>query len=324
MKKRIAALFLAAILICLAGCRGRNTAVKVDKNTVDEAEYAFYLNYNRYGDPKKVSSERDLPAAREEAIAQIVSNEVVRIKCREYGLTIPKEEKARLSSWKDSFIDMLGGKAAYLQYLNDSCLTDRGYDKLSENELYFEMLFDRVTEDESFTYTDEQLRRFFGENYIKVKYVFFSFTDDTGFLLGEKETAVKRNAAQTVLEKAKEEGVDFDALISEYSEDVFAPGGSGGIIVSRLEAKGTGYLEAAFGLSDNEVGGLYEDSTGLYIVKRLPVEASFYEENMLGINETAKNMLFSELLAEWCAEAKVTVSKSVDKINFDNLKKYVR
>ncbi len=323
MKKRLGAFILALILLCLAGCRGSNTAIKVEKNKVDEAEYAFYLNFNRYGDHSKVSSERDLASAREEAIAQIVSNEVVRIKCREYGLTVSKEEKTRLADWKDSFVDMLGGKAAYLQYLKDSCLTDRGYDKLMENELYFDMLFEHVSGDGSVTYTDEQLRRFFAENYIKVKYVFFSFTDDTGFLLGEKEIEAKRNTAKTVLSKA-EEDADFDALISEYSEDIFAPGGSGGMIVSRLEAQGTGYLEAAFGLADNEVGGPFEDSTGLYIVKRLPAEASFYEENMLAVNETAENMRFSELIKQWSAEVKVTLSSSVEKITFENLKKYVK
>lgn len=323
MKKLFLVLSLLLTAALLASCSGTRTAVTVGKNKIDEAEYAFYLNYNRLAG-STATEEVNIEEAREAALWQIVSNEVVRIKCRELGLTLSKEQKAELAQDKKNFIEILGGKAKYLSYLKDSCLTDRSYDKVAENELYLNMLFDYVCSDENEAYTDEQLRRFFADNYIGVKYIFLSATDDEGELLPFFEMTKIKAQAEEVLKKAQAEDADFDELINQYSDDLFVTGGSEGIIVSRLEAEGQSYLEGAFELAPLAAGGVFEDSTGFYIVKRLPVDASYYEENRSYINDTAQSMRFAELLEGWCNDASVTVKRGVNKITFDNLKKYVR
>ncbi|MBQ7625431.1 MAG: hypothetical protein IJS65_09185, partial [Clostridia bacterium] len=94
MKKIILILLSAALALLLCACAGTRTALTVGKNRIDEAEYAFYLNYNRY--VNGADAEPDMKAVREEAVKQIVRNEIVRIKCREMGLTLTGEQKSKL------------------------------------------------------------------------------------------------------------------------------------------------------------------------------------------------------------------------------------
>ncbi|MBQ7625215.1 MAG: peptidyl-prolyl cis-trans isomerase, partial [Clostridia bacterium] len=220
---------------------------------------------------------------------------------------------------KKEFIDLLGGKAAFLSYLKDSCLTDREYDKIAENELYFNMLLERVSEENS--YTEEELRRFFAENYIGIKYVFLAATDDEGEPLPEERLSEVKARAEEALLKAQDPENEFEDVVNEYGDDPF---GGTTVIVSRLEAEGQSYIAGAFELSDYGVGGVFSDGTGFYIVQRVPADVTYYEENRAYIKDTADNMRFASLLDEWSAETRVSVRSSVKRINFNNLKKFVR
>ena len=81
-----------------------------------------------------------------------------------------------------------GGLYGYLEYLRSNALTDRLYDKLQENNHYYAMLYEYVTlGEDSGVYTDQQLRQYFADNYIKVKYIRFSTLDQSGSLLEEDE-----------------------------------------------------------------------------------------------------------------------------------------
>jgi len=327
MKKTVA-LILCTIICTLAfsACRGTGKALTVNGREVDQAEFAFYLNFNRLSlfSNKSKYTKDELARARAEAITQIVANETVRAKCKELGLEPTKEQKAEVKSNKKAFVSSIGGEKKYQQYLKESCLTDRGYLKLLENDLYYELLHDYVAENSIEALTDEELKQFFLENYICVKYIRLSCTDEEGQPKSDKEMDALWSLAQQVSKKAARGEVSFDALIYQYSDDANVPGGSEGIIVSVLDAKNQPYLEAAFNLSDNGTSEVITDGDSLFIVKRLPVSAEYYEENRSYINETAVNLSFAGILEEWTAQAIVKTENAINKINFENLKKYVR
>ena len=150
MKKRSLALALlcALCLSLLCGCSPSPTAVTVGNHKVDASEYAFFLHYNRASigadSGTVLYSEADNTQAREAAVQQIVTNEVVRLKCEEFELELSDEQQATLAEAKAQLIENLGGKAAYLDYLNQSALTDRCYDKFQESSLYYDLLYDYI------------------------------------------------------------------------------------------------------------------------------------------------------------------------------------
>lgn len=329
MKKMrcIPALLLCAALMltALSGCSPSPTAVTVGDRRVDASEYVFYLNYNRVytnsEDGTVVFDAEALADAREAALEQIVTNEVVRLKCDEYGIKLSASDKDALKLAKKDLIEDLGGKAAYLEYLNQSLLTDRAYDKFRENEIYYNLLSAHVAQDSENYFTDEMLRQYFAENYATVKYICISLVDDAGEYLDRVTRAEKLELAASVAELAAQPGADFDALMEEYNED---PAMTMGYPLSRLEAESTYYLKTLFQLEENGVSGIIKEDDGLYILKRCPVSATFYDENQAEIAQMAMEDRFDLMLSEWKDEYTVTTGKILDKINLSNLREYLK
>jgi len=327
MKKNIPALCLCCILMLslLTGCSPSPTAVTVGDRQVDASEYAFYLHYNRLSTDEDSGTilydDDDNRIAREAAIEQIVTNEVVRIKCEEFGLELSKSQKETLKSAKDTLVESLGGSAAYLEYLNQSLLTDRAYDKFQENSYYSQLLYDYMTRDSQSYFTDESLRQYFSSNYATVKYIYFSFTDEDGNLLDREARDGILHIAQSVALSAQEEGADFDGLMAQYNEDVSM---TGGFPISKLEAASTEHLTTLFELEENQVSDPIIMDDGCYIVRHCPVAATYYDENQSDIFLAACNDRFEESMTQWKSECTVKVAKIVDKINLSNLSEYVK
>jgi len=327
MNKRFWALCLCLLLALplLTGCSPSPTAVTVGDREVDASEYAFYLHYNRIATGEESGTilydEENNRIAREAAIEQIVTNEVVRLKCEEFDLKLSKAQKEALDTAKDHLVESLGGMAAYLEYLNQSYLTDRAYDKFQENAYYSQLLYDYMTRDSQGFYTDESLRKYFSSHYTTVKYIYFSFTDDDGNLLDREAREGILNTAVSVSETARGVGADFDALMAQYNEDLTM---TVGFPISKLEAASTEHLTTLFDLEENQVSDPVVMADGCYILKRCPVSASYYDENQRDIFLAACNDRFEESMAQWRSEYTVKVAKIVDKINLSNLAEYVK
>lgn len=319
------ALCLGLMLAVLSGCSPSPTAVTVGNRKVDASEYAFYLNYNRsHGEEDSggiLYDESALTDAREAAIQQITTNEVVRIKCEELGLTLSDSQKSALDANKKQLIESLGGTAKYLEYLKQSCLTDRAYDKFQENECYYDLLYQYMLQDSESYFTDETLRQYFSEYYATVKYIWIGLVDDSGNSLGRTERQTRLELAKSVAEQAQEPEADFDALMVEYNED---PTMTVGVPVSKLEADSTEYLTTLFDLEENQVSSPIVLSDGVYILKRCPISASYYDENQSDIYQAALDWRFDETLAGWLGDYPVTVSSVVDKIDLNNLRDYIK
>lgn len=324
MKKLLAAIPLLALLL-LSGCSPSPVAVTVGDRQVDASEYAFYLHVNRQVTGEESGTvlydDEDTALARESALEQILTNEVVRIKCEEFGLELSKAQEEALDTAKDHLVESLGGMAAYLEYLNQSMLTDRAYDKLQENSYYSELLYDYMTRDSESFYTDEALRKYFSQNYAVVKYIFFSFTDEDGTPLDKEARLGILDTANAVVRAARSEEGDFDAMMEQYNED---PSMTSGFPVSHLEAASTEYLVKLFDLEENQISDPFVLSDGCYILKRCPVAATYYDENQRDIFLAACNDRFDETLTQWKAEFEVKLTKTGEKVNLTNLSDYVK
>lgn len=326
MRKRFMALCLCLIpLLLLTGCSPSPTAVTVGKREVDASEYAFYLHYNRISTDEDSGTllydDEDNRIAREAAIEQIIINEVVRLKCEEFDLELSKAQKESLDKAKDNLVESLGGMAAYLEYLHQSQLTDRAYDKFQENAYYSQLLYDYMTRDSQSFFTDESLRKYFSSHYATVKYIFLSFTDNDGLLLDREAREGILETASSLSAAAQEPGADFDGLMAQYNEDLSM---TGGFPISKLEAASTEHLTTLFALEENQVSKPIVMGDGCYILKRCPVSASYYDENQRDIFLAACNDRFEESMTQWKSEYPVKVAKIVDKINLSNLSEYVK
>ena len=328
MGKKIIELTLACLLLVTlcCGCSPSPTAVQVGSRKVDASEYAFYLYYNRTNSDAESGTvlydDAATQTARELALDQIVTNEVVRLKCEELDLELSEAQQTTLDLNKERLIESLGGKAAYLDYLEQTYLTDRAYDKFQSNTYYYDLLYTHMALENQADFTDEKLRQYFSEHYATVKYIYLGLLDENG----EKPDRVTRDeilkTAQSIVEQARAEGADFDALMAQYNEDLSMP--SGGFAISEPEARSTDYLSSLFDLEENGVSDIIAMSDGYYILKRCPVSATYYDENQTDIYQAALDEKFAETLDGWKSEYTVTVEKIVDKIDLSNLADYIK
>lgn len=328
MHKKITALALGGLLLLTlcCGCSPSPTAVQVGSRKVDASEYAFYLYYNRVNSGAESGTvlydDTATQTAREVALDQIITNEVVRLKCEEFDLELSEAQQTTLSLNKERLIESLGGKAAYLSYLEQTYLTDRAYDKFQSNTYYYDILYTHMALENQDDFTDEKLRQYFSEHYATVKYIYLGLLDNDGQPLDKELYAEQTALAESILEQARAEGADFDALMAQYNEDISMT--VGGFAISEPEARSTDYLTPLFDLEENQVSDILTMSDGYYILKRCPVSATYYDENQTDIYQAALDEKFAETLDGWKSEYTVTVEKIVDKINLSNFAEYIK
>lgn len=328
MFKKLTALALSALalLALLSGCSPSPTALSVGDRKVDAAEYAFYLYYNRTNTDEAsgtvLYTEADTAAAREAALEQIVTTEVVRLKCQELGLELSEAQKTTLQRNKDRLVESLGGTAAYLEYLKQTNLTDRGYDKFQANAYYYDILYTCMTQENQAQFTDEKLRQYFAGHYATAKYIYLSLLDADGQPLDQDLRDIQTQLAESLVTQAQAESADFDALMAQYSEDPFMT--ATGIPISQQEAASTESLSTLFDLAEGEVSGLLTCSDGYYILKRCPIPAGYYDENQSDIYQAALDQQFAEMLDGWKLEYTVTLQPLVEEITLNNLRDYIK
>ena len=134
-----------------------------------------------------------------------------------------------------------------------------------------------------------------------------------------KEKAKK--VADEVLKKAND-GEDFNKLIEEYGWDIGLEDPTNGYYFNKDT---TGYPEslvtAAFALKENEISSeIVTDSTyGYFIVKRLPVELDYVNQNIDDMIYSYDAPSISELYQKMMDKMKVTYCDGWDKITADSI-----
>ncbi len=317
MKRVLSILLVCALALSLCACATSPTAIRVNGVAVDAAEAAFYLHYNR-----DVGDLKDIKAA---ALEQITTAEMMRQKCKELKLSLSKEQKETLKQEKDALIKQLGGTAAYLDYLESACLTDRCYDKFQENSLYYQLLYNYVLEKNKDLFTSEYLRQFFAADYLAIQYIAISRLDNDGNPLSETEDQAQKAKAEAALSAMLADKADFSAIIEEYNEDPEMLGLTEPLMLShKAVEEDYPFLLPAFELDAGEFDGIYTTDEGYYILIRSTVSANYYAEHQEDIYYTAVNSKFQQTLEDWMKASKVTTTKTFDKMTLDNLADYVK
>ena len=329
MKKAIAVFILLALCLALCACSPSPVAVIIGGNRVDASEVAFFINYSKQNmleNPDQ--AEYDLETTqmvKDNALSQIVVNELIRLKCAEYRLRLTAEQKQQIRESKQQLISSLGGMVKYVEYLRSAALTDRMYDKFQQNAYYYQLLYDYMAESSGIAgESDLWLKQYFSENYTEYKYIYFSLLDQDGNPLSDVKADQVYIKAQKAYNEARRYGANFDALIDAYSDDVRMSGGSASLLISRYEAKNIDFLKSLFDIKEGGVGGVYLTDDACYILKRLPLEVRSFEQNREMIIQNALDQAFDEQLSEWKQTVKVKTSAVFDRMTLVDYMNYVK
>ena len=322
-------LLISLVLLTLYGCVPSPVVATVNGESLDASEFAFYMNYQLMSrEEGEEIGEEELAQIKETALSQMITNTLIRQKCEKYGLELTKETEENIKNLKKEFIETLGGTAKYLDFLNESAMNDRTYDKSQENPYYQNMLRTYLTENtdlpETIGFTDEKLRQYFSENYVKLKYIFINAVNKNEEPLSPSEYNDMQEFARVVAEGSREENKDFDQLIEKYNSDSQMSLNPDGLVYSKEELLETEVFKNVLDLQENEIGGPYSSDEGFYIIKRIPVDAGYFDSHKEQIERDAENNRYEALIEEWKASSTIKVSEVYKKIDHLNYKDYIK
>ena len=137
-------------------------------------------------------------------------------------------------------------------------------------------------------------------------------------LSDEEKEKVKKEAKKTaeeVLKKAKD-GEDFDELIKEYGWDPGMEVNTDGYFVNEKTNFVEEFKKTCFELDTDEISDLVEsESYGWFIIKRLPIEKEYVEENYSTLVKEYDEPRFSEITNETAEKIEITESDYFKKIS---------
>ena len=159
---KIASVSLIGAML-LAGCSGNGqTVMKIGDTNITEGAVNFFANYGM--------GTEDVDTAVDNLKQEYLLKEVAKA----MDIKLDSDTQSKLKDYQKSIKDSYDREGGYKKFLKDNNLTDDYIDKLASVSYYTDALKKQT---ETPTFTEDELREYFKENYRRVKYVLISTID---------------------------------------------------------------------------------------------------------------------------------------------------
>jgi parvulin-like peptidyl-prolyl isomerase len=318
MKKTSLLAVLAAGAIMMSGCASpklSKTAIEVNDTKVTVGDIAAmvpsYINYG-YDFDSAVSM---LSQQMEESFKYGAVAETM-------GLELTDEDKQMVIQERASFAGQAGGLKKYEKFLKESGSSLEFVESLFSATLLQSKVNDKIREELGDAEpTDEELKAYFLENYMRAKHVLIEKepkeeTEETSEAADAKEKVYGEEEANKILERAKK-GEDFDTLVKTYSTDPGSETNPDGYVFTDGEMVKE-FQECVESLKPGEFG-ICESEFGYHIIQRLPLSAEeakfedWYKEKQSNVSSAFESKKITDKLDKLCEEHGIT-SKVYDDV----------
>ena len=190
---------------------------------------------------------------------------------------------------------------------------DAIFEYMKKQMIYEKYAVEYIEKDERMEISDEDINKYFGENYIKAQHILkMTVNQETNEPLSEEEKNAVYKSAEEVLASVKKDGADFKAIMLEQSEDPGSQSQPDGYVFTEGEMV-TEFYEGAKALKENEISDIIETSYGYHIIKRLPLDTDVDLANMKDqITSGLEQKAFQEILEE--AKKQMTVKADYNQL----------
>jgi len=322
MKKIIGIILLSALILSSCG-KKEDIVAQVGKSEITASEVAFYLqsvksqmegtelSSDEDWETKEIEGKKAIELARSRSLETAIDNVLyIEVGEKMFGKLNSEEIKAS-KSIKEQFKGQFGGEAGYKEFLKANALEDGFVQMLCDSMLYSNKLSEKIEAEEV---TDEKVSAYYEENkeelsktYRRAKHVLILTKNmETGEVLSQEEQDAAKLQAEMILENAKS-GADFDALVSEYSQDPGSATNPDGYIFTDGEM----VIEFQDGVDALGYGefGLVKSDFGYHVLQRLELSPEL-------MGDKIKSALVAELLESkmdaWAEEYEISVRKQED------------
>ena len=359
LKRAAAGAAALCMALSLTACQDTTWAFRIDGTEITSGMYLTFLINARNQASTMVTDTtnglweqtiEDKPAdqwvkdqAKELSLQYVaVENEFERL-----GLTLSDEDRSTIDSQVESYW------SSVQDYYEPNGAGQASFAKVMENSYKSSLLFDEYYGEGGIQEVgDEELQKYYQENYAQVKYVYMPFTDAAGNEMTDEQVEELKTKAEGYIDRIKN-GENIDDLIAEYEEeqstsvssDTSGESSSDSSAATSSEEEvsnlvlipkdnSSGYYPEALvtaAFEDATVGGdpvlVSDTDAGYYLVmQRFNVldDLDTYEENRSAILSTYKSEDFNTLVSSWAENYTVeTNDASISRYKPQNIKEPV-
>lgn len=321
----------------------------------DTFRYYYYYTLNRYESYYSIT--KDVLAEQKDYFDLFMSDVIVSIQqelvaprlAKENNIEFTETDEKLVTNYLSQAKGQFQSQEEYLEGLKKQYMTEEIYKNLITNSVYYDKLFGTegalITPDEEIKKLVQDPEEFTRVVHILIPYECKTEITDSSVLDGyedldlsakmsakqsafaalseedqEAKKAEAKKLAEEVLEKAKN-GDDFATLIKEYGWDPGMEAQPDGYYVNKNTSFVEAFKKAAFELKENEISELVEDETyGWFIIKRLPVDMDYVEENMATIRDEYDTPRINQLYQDTADKMEIVYSDIYEKITIDSIK----
>ena len=326
----IAVLVLAVSMLASCAVQNTNPPLSVGGTEMTKDEFGYYVyvmksqklqeagidvtDANATEDflKDKTDGKKNIDIVIDGAVDEAAKMLVLYNKATEDGITLTEEELSQLTTEIASMKEQVGGEQGYVAQLSQLGTTPEAFEELYRKNTLVSKYAKKLSEDGTVSATDEQIKDYIVNNYVKAQHILFLTQDaTTGAKFDENTIAEKKAKAEETLKKVKD-GADFKATMNELSEDTGLQSYPDGYEFTKGEMVPQ-FEEAAFALEENQISDIVESPYGFHIIKRIPLE--FTDEKIAELSPNAKiaceNQKLEDLVKQWTDETEVKTYKSV-------------
>lgn len=285
--------------------------MKINGNEISLDEYRYYyLNLKGKMDGGDDSYWTDNTEAEEKlkqtVLDTIKSDYAVKVLAANNSISLEDKDYASVSSQLTSFKESYETEDAYQAMLSSSYMTESLCQSFLENStLSSKVGTTLLAEDGKYQITEDEMREILATDYVRASHILIYFDTDG--------TDTQKKLAEEALKRAKA-GEDFDSLVAEYGQDSGMTDNTDGYYFTYGEMV-TEFEEAAFALEVGEVSEIVESQYGYHIIKRLPMEESYIEENMESLMSGYRSAQYNKEYKQVIADSSVEFGAYYDSIN---------
>ncbi len=329
--------------------------LKIDNYDIDfdTFRYFYYYTINTYAqygmtlDQIKESDDTYNMLLNE--VINTIKNEYVAPKlAAEKKITLDDDDQKAIEKNYKEAKSQFGSEEEYKQGLKNNYMTEDFFKMMLEHSQYYDKLFG---EDGAYATSKESFKKIVQDpdKYTRVIHILIPYesqveiTDESALetynngSLSEKSDAKKsaynalsedeqqaakekaKKVAETVLKKAQS-GEDFEDLIKKYGWDPGMESKPEGYYINQNTEFVQEFKDVAFKLKENEISGLVENTSyGWFIIKRLPIDMDYVDENYSTLVSDYDNPRFQDIYTKTTEKMKVTKTDTFKKLTKDSI-----
>ena len=243
---------------------------------------------------------------------------------KENDISLTSDEKKQLKEQKDQVIEQQGGRSKFVAQLKEQSLSEELYDALQENSMLQSKILNALfNQGGKFAMSEDEVISDVTSNYARVRHILVQASEsDTDF-------AEKQQKANTILARVTTGGEDFETVLKEVGEDpgmtkeAYTDGyvfnQNGNLVDSPSTTFDSTFVSESFKLKDNQISGVVKSTSGLHIIKRLPLDAAFVKQHLSDYYTTYAQNAYSQKLQELADTLSVDTTEAYDTLDVSTL-----